>query len=316
MENKTKISHIIVTWNNADIIEECIDTLFAYSPYDNEVIVADNDSGDGTCDVIRSRYGSRVKLIESKENLGFSKANNLALEHATGEYVFFVNPDVIFVEDILTPMLRVLEEDPQVGIVSPRLIYPDGSYQVSTCNYPSAAKVFWDDMHFFRLLPREKAKEKAQAQYRGEENRFVDWSYGAAHLCRYEELIRVGRYPQEYFMYGEDAALCMAFFHQLGLKNYYLGQAKLIHLGGYSEKQVVNSRKSIYVTKATMYFVNKYYGRASLLRYRIMLAIASGLKYLIACAQCLVRSTQKRRNSKIKWGAAFKTVLRYRGELN
>lgn len=313
---KTKVSHLIVTWNNADIITDCIDTLFQFSPVENEIIVVDNASSDGTCDVIRRRYGDRVILIESEENLGFSKGNNLAFGRATGEYIFFVNPDVVFIEDIITPMIRVLEEYPEVGIVSPRLLNQDGTYQVSTCNFPGCKKVFWDDLQFYRLLSREKRKHYAQAQYRGEDDRFVDWSYGAAHFCRYADVAKVGGYPTGYFMYGEDTELCMAFLDQLGLKNYYLGQAKLIHLGGYSEKQVLSSKKIVYGTNAGMFFVTKYYGKNRLLPYRIMLFTAGFIKYVLYSIKCLFSNSQKNLNSKLKWGTSWKTVLRYRGEQN
>lgn len=314
--SKLKISHLIVTWNNEDIINDCLDTLFQFSPFDNEVIIVDNASSDNTCQVIRERYGEKVKLIASKENLGFSKGNNVALEHATGEYVFLVNPDVIFVEDIISPMVKILEEQPDIGIVSPRLIYQDGSYQVSCCNYPRASKIFWDDLHFYKLLPREKQKQYAQAQYHGTENRIVDWTYGAAHFCRRAQLMQLGGYPSGYFMYGEDTEFCMAFLQQLHLKNYYLGQAKLIHLGGYSEKQVVNSKKMIFGTNAAMYFVNKYYGKTSLVRYRLALGAASLIKYLVACIGSLLSKAQKYKNGKIKWGASLRTVLHYQGEQN
>ena len=311
-----QVSYIIVTWNNADIITDCIDSLLQFSKVENQIIVVDNDSKDATCSVIKDKYGEDVILIETGENLGFSKANNLGLAKATGDYIFFINPDVVFIEDIVSPMLQVLDTCPDVGIVSPMLIYPDRSYQVSTCNFPSAQKVFWDDLHFYKLLPADRRLKLAQAQCRCGGNRFVDWTYGAAHLCRADDVRSIGGYPQGYFMYGEDTEFCMAFLHELGLKNYYLGSSKLIHLGGYSEKQVVNSKKIIYGTNAAMYFVNKYYGKASLVRYRIILAFASLLKYLVAWLKCLLHNTQKNRNSKVKWGASFMTVLRYRGEQN
>lgn len=317
MINKTpKVSHLIVTWNNADVITECIDTLFAFSPVENEVIIVDNASTDDTCAVIRQQFGDKVTLIEAGENLGFSKGNNLAFSKATGDYIFFVNPDVIFIEDIITPMIRVLEEHAEVGVVSPRLLNADGTYQVSTCNYPSPSKIFWDDMHFYKLLPLQQQKSRAQAQYRGEDARFVDWSYGAAHFCRHEDVKKLGGYPVGYFMYGEDTEFCMSFLHQLGLKNYYLGEVKLIHLGGYSEKQVLKSKKIIYGTNAAMYFVNKYYGKSRLCGYRVMLFVASFIKYLVASVKCLISRSQKNLNSKVKWGASWKTVLRYRGEQN
>lgn len=311
-----QVSYIIVTWNNADIITDCIDSLLRFCKAENQIIVVDNNSKDTTCSVIKEKYGESVLLIEAGENLGFSKANNLGLTKATGDYIFFINPDVVFIEDIVSPMLRVLDSCSDVGIVSPMLIYPDGRYQVSTCNFPSAKKVFWDDLHFYKLLPVNKRLKLAQAQCRCGGDRYVDWSYGAAHLCRADDVRSVGGYPHGYFMYGEDTEFCMYFLHKLGLKNYYLGSSKLIHLGGYSEKQVVNSKKIIYGTNAAMYFVNKYFGKASLARYRIILAFASLAKYLAACLKCLLRNTQENRNSKVKWGASFMTVLHYRGEQN
>lgn len=310
-----KISYLIVTWNNADIIGECIDTLFAHSAWKNEVIVVDNASSDGTAQAIRERYGDKVIVVDAGGNIGFSKANNLALEYATGDYIFFTNPDVVFIEDVVTPMKKVLDEQPDVGIVSPMLLYRDLSYQVSTCNYPGAAKVFWDDMQMYRLLPEHLKAKYAQAQYRKGGNRFVDWTYGAAQLCRAEDVRAVGGYPDEYFMYGEDAAFCMAMLSALGKKTYYLGDARLIHLGGYSEAKVLNSRKPLYVTRANLYFVRKYYGEARLLGYRIMLFAAALLKHMIFSVKCLLSKEQKNINGKVKWSTTWKTVLRWRGEL-
>ena len=311
-----KVSYLIITWNNADVIEECIDTLFKFSSVENEVIIVDNASTDDTCNVIRGRYGSKVLLIEPGENLGFSKGNNLALQHATGEYIFFVNPDVVFVEDIVSPMIRLLDTHPEIGIVSPRLLNADNSYQVSTCNFPGVKKVFWDDLQLYRFLPPQKRKIYAQAQYREEDDRFVDWSHGAAHFCRYADVAKVGGYPVGYFMYGEDTEFCMQMEHKLGLKTYYLGQSRLIHLGGYSEKQVLNSKKIVYGTNAGMFFVTKYYGKQSLLPYRIILFAAGFIKYIIYSIKCIFTNSIKDQNSKLKWGTSWKTVLRYRGEQN
>lgn len=311
-----KISYIIVTWNNEEIIEECLESLLKYASYETEVIVVDNDSKDATCEVIRNIGRDEIKIIETHANLGFSKANNVGVEHATGDYVFFVNPDVIFVENIVKPMVDVLDADPTIGIVSPRLLYKDGSFQVSCCNYPSAKKIWWDDFHLYKLLPEKKVMKVAQAQYRGNENHFVDWTYGAAHLCRMEDIKAVGGYPEGYFMYGEDTEFCMYFQDKLNKKTYYLWSSKLIHLGGYSEKQVLNSKKIIYGTNAAMYFVKKYYGKGACRRYRIALGTASFLKMVIYTMKCKFSDNQHFRNEKTKWTASWKTVLHYEGSQN
>lgn len=313
--DKKKVSFLIVTWNNEGIIADCIDSLFQFSPWENQVIVVDNLSADNTCQVIRERYGDKVLLIEARENLGFSRANNLALQHATGDYIFYTNPDVVFIEDVVTPMIAVLEERPEVGVVSPMLLYKDLTYQDSTANFPNAQKVLWDDLQLYRLLPKSKIKQLAQAQYREPEDRYVDWTYGAAQLCRYEDVCAVGGYPADYFLYGEDTAFCMSILKKLGKKTYYLGVSRLIHLGGYSEGQVLQSRKPVQVTRANLYFVSQYYGKGGLLAYRVLLFVAALLKHGVFSLKYLVKKTQVNRNGKTKWGATWKTVLSWDGKL-
>ncbi len=312
---KDKVSYIIVTWNNADIIKKCIDSLFEHSNVENEVIIVDNASTDDTCDVIKDNY-KNVRLIETGENLGFSKANNIGLEHASSKYVFFINPDVIFVEDIITPMLEVLKNDDNVGIVSPRLVYEDRSYQTSICNWPSAKKLLWTDCFLYKCMPKDRIKHVAQAKYVGTDNFFVDWTYGAAHLCRYKDVVKIGGYPAGYFMYGEDTEFCMMFLDKLGKKNYYMGQCELIHLGGYSEKQVLNSKKVEYGTNAAMYFVNKYYGRWALFRYRILLLMISIVRYIYFWIKCNFNSSQNNINKKMRWKTSVKATLSYDGRIN
>lgn len=317
MSKAIRVSHIIVTWNNEEIIEKCIASLLEYCrDYENEIIIVDNDSKDRTCEVIRNKYDDVVKLIETGVNNGFSKANNIGLQYATGEYIFFVNPDVIFIEDIVTPMIKVFEEREDVGVVSPCLLYEDLSYQVSTCNFPSMKKVIWDDFHLFRFLSDEKKARCAQAQYKKATERYVDWSYGAAHLVKKCEMDQVGVYPEGYFMYGEDTEFCMLFLSKLQKKTYYLGTTRLIHIGGYSEKQVLNSRKAILGTRAAMYFVNKYYGTKELLKYRIALFSVSYIKYIVYLLKCLVNPSTKNENGKNKWKLSWQTVLNYNGEQN
>lgn len=305
------VSYVIVTWNNEGIIQQCLDSLTQYTPLECEVIVVDNDSRDNTCSLIRQRNQKNIILIEAGENLGFSRANNLGMKKATGKYIFFVNPDVIFIEDIITPMIKILEENSDIGIVSPRLVYEDLSYQVSSCNYPCAKKVFWDDFQLHKLLPEKLKKVLAQAQYKGNDNRYVDWTYGAAHLCRTNEVLVTGGYPTYYFMYGEDTEFCMLFLNQLKKKTYYLGTSRLIHLGGYSEKQVVSSKKIIYGTKAALFFVNKYYGKFALIRYRLALGSVSLVKWALYTAKTVFLKNQKNINSRIKWKTSFLTVINY-----
>ena len=117
-------------------------------------------------------------------------------------------------------------------------------------------------------------------------------------------------------MYGEDTEICMMFLDKLQKKTFYLGSSKLIHIGGYSEKQVLNSRKIVFGTRAAMYFVNKYYGDFHLIGYRILLFVISFMKYLLYSVKYLLKSETKNLNGKTKWKASWQTVLNYNGEQN
>lgn len=309
-----KVSYIIVTWNNQDIICDCIDSLLKYSNVDLEIIVVDNNSSDETCNVIKTSYKC-VNLIELTDNLGFSKANNIGLELATGRYTFFVNPDVIFIENIIVDMIRVLENNDQIGIVTPRLLYNDLTFQKSVSNFPSAKQVFWNELHFSVFLSNKLKKKYAQAYVNTKDCRYVDWAYGAALLCRTEEVKEIGGFPVEYFMYGEDTEFCMKFKKILHKKTFYVYDQCLIHLGGYSEAKVINSKKVVYGTNAAMSFVRKYQGKNALTRYKVMLMISSVLKYFAFLFLCFFSGKTKFKNKKIKMQATINAILNYREDL-
>ena len=94
-------------------------------------------------------------------------------------------------------------------------------------------------------------------------------------------------------MYGEDTEFCMYFLDKLGKKTYYLWDSRLIHLGGYSEKQVLNSKKIVYGTNAAIYFVNKYYGKKKTITYRILLGISSAIKLAVYSVKYEVFKTSR-----------------------
>ena len=135
-------------------------------------------------------------------------------------------------------------------------------------------------------------------------------------MCRRQDVLAVNGYPETYFMYGEDTEFCMSMLQICGKKTLYLGSSQIIHLGGYSESKVLNSRKPTVVTKTGLYFVKKYRSAANLLTYKILLFCAAFMKHMIFSVKCLFSKQQKNLNGKTKWGATWKTILRWRGELN
>ena len=112
--NENSGTYIIVTWNNEKEIEDCLSTVSRYSPKNSKVIVVDNNSNDRTVQIIKEKF-PETELIESKENLGFAAANNLALENVSSEYICYLNPDVILTEDFLLRQLKYLKTKAKLG---------------------------------------------------------------------------------------------------------------------------------------------------------------------------------------------------------
>lgn len=155
--NENSGTYIIVTWNNEKEIEDCLSTVSRYSPKNSKVIVVDNNSNDRTVQIIKEKF-PETELIESKENLGFAAANNLALENVSSEYICYLNPDVILTEDILTPSIEILEDQSEVGLVACRLKNKDGSNQPSCFNFANSWSLPCEILHIGAVMPRSLRK--------------------------------------------------------------------------------------------------------------------------------------------------------------
>src|SRR5271157_3260875 len=148
-EAKTKnggkgwISIIIVTWNIMRTIRECLKSL-EYLRHDSgaEIIVVDNASFDGTPDVIQNEF-PHVKLVRSSDNLGFARANNVGIRQSTGKYVCLINSDVVVPEGCLEKLVRYMDENPDIGMLGPKMIMPDGSVGQSVMGFPTVQNWLW-----------------------------------------------------------------------------------------------------------------------------------------------------------------------------
>ena len=158
--NETKdISIIIVSWNVSSLLHQTLRSIEeSLKRSENsghlvsiETIVIDNASSDGSADLVRSLF-PHVKLIANNTNKGFGAANNQGLKIATGRYILFLNPDAMVVGEALWQMYTFMEEQPFVGLVSPKLMNPDGPLQRSCRRFPtfwSAAMILLKLHNFF-----------------------------------------------------------------------------------------------------------------------------------------------------------------------
>src|SRR3989338_1442429 len=133
-----RLSILIVNWNTRDLMIHCVNSILRYAPpFPHEVIVVDNNSSDGSADTLINLYNhnKNIRVIESIRNLGFAKGNNLAYKNSAGEYIFLLNPDAEVTEGALEALVNFMDAYPDVGIVGPKLLNPDGSLQPQCADF-------------------------------------------------------------------------------------------------------------------------------------------------------------------------------------
>lgn len=232
------LSVIIVNFNVKYFVLQCLQSVYnALGRLDAEVFVVDNASSDGSCPAIRERFG-QVRLIENRENVGFAKANNQAINCATGEYILLLNPDTVVQESTFRQCIDFMESHPDAGGLTVKMIDGKGNYlPESKRGFPSPWVAFCKIVGLTALFPHSK---RLARYYLGHLDKnlthAIDVLPGAFMFMRRAALDRTGLLDENFFMYGEDIDLSYR-ITQNGFKNYYLPDCQIIHYKGESTKK-------------------------------------------------------------------------------
>jgi GT2 family glycosyltransferase len=221
-----KLSIVILNYNVRYFLELCIKSVqAAIETIDAEIIVVDNNSEDGSCQMVKDLF-PEVTLIENKENFGFSKGNNIGVSQAKGDYLCILNPDTVVAEDTFTLLLNFAESKEKIGIVGCKLINGAGVFlPESKRNIPyiNAAfkKIYGNSTTYYANHLNENEIGKA------------DILVGAFMLMKRDLYREVKGFDEDYFMYGEDIDLSYKVLKS-GYDNYYFGATTIIHYKGES----------------------------------------------------------------------------------
>ena len=231
-----KLSISIVNWNTKELLKNCLGSIFQnYSGEEFEVIVADNNSGDGSIEMLEE-YFPRVNLIKNTENLGFGRANNKIMAVSKGEYILIINPDILIKKGAIEKMIDFLAKNVSAGAVGAKLQNPDGTIQMDGFyrRFPSLTQVLLYQTIFYRLFLRFPAISARYWEYQDvSEQHEVDQIPGACILVKREVYERTGGFDEDYFIWYEDVDWCYR-IKKSGLKLYYLPEAEIVHVGGQS----------------------------------------------------------------------------------
>jgi GT2 family glycosyltransferase len=227
------ISIIIVNYNTWQCLKNCLKSIKdKVTGIDYEIIVVDNDSQDGSREMLRENFLD-VTLICS-ENRGFGAANNRGVQVAQGRNILFLNPDTLLINNAVKIMSDYLDAHSEVGACGGNLYQADGTTPVNSCwNFYSdvtgAFNLITATFALRTLHPKTHKYNRSKCPLR------VAWVSGANLMVRKSVLDQTGGFDEDFFMYCEDMELCYR-IHQVGFLIMSLPDAKIIHLEGQSSK--------------------------------------------------------------------------------
>ena len=251
-----KISIIIVSWNTRELLEKCLNSIIKNPLYHlTEIFVVDNNSSDASAEMVKEKF-STVKLITSDKNLGFAKANNLALKKATGEYILILNPDTEIFTDTLQQSIEFMQGNPQCGIMGCKMLFDNNKLQPSVRRFPN----FWPIFLMFIKAPKILKNIKAINNYMAtdfnyEKEQEVDQIMGAYMFTRKEVIDKIGYFDERFFIWFEEVDLCLR-NKKSGWKTMYNPEVTIIHHGGksFSQQKFITNQK-LFFKSAMKYFL-------------------------------------------------------------
>lgn len=255
-----KLSVIILNYNVRYFLEQCVRSVQkALENIDAEIIVVDNNSSDDSCLMMKQLF-PQITLIENKENLGFPKGNNIAVEQAKGEYICILNPDTVVAEDTFAKILNSKFQIPnsQLGIIGCKLIDGTGNFlPESKRGVPTPWVAF---TKIFGLYKISNFFGKYYAQHLSEnQSGKVDILVGAFMMMKRDLYLKVGGFDENCFMYSDDIDLSYM-IQKLGKDNFYFHETSVIHYKG--ESTVRDEKYLERFRDAMQFFYKKHFKKS------------------------------------------------------
>ena len=286
------VSILIVNWNSKDLLRQCLLSIRGTcADLRPQVVVVDSGSFDGCGEMLSSEF-PEVEFVQSDDNIGFGRANNLGFERVTGEAVLLLNPDTEIRTGALQTLLGELERRPDAGIVSPRLLNADLTLQTSVHALPRPIRQALDSEILRRLLS-PYALWAPPSDFAPPDEVAVEAVAGTCMLMWTKTFRDIGGFSPQYFMYAEDMDLCFK-IHREGLRIYHVPSADIIHHGGASASSQGSTFSAVMIREALHSYMVLNHGRRHAWAYRLATG-SSTLVRLLILAPGLISSDKQRR---------------------
>ncbi|ETY72718.1 hypothetical protein LFAB_16125 [Lactiplantibacillus fabifermentans T30PCM01] len=251
---KKRTSVIIVTWNNEADIEQCINSIIKFES-DVQIVVVDNNSSDKTLQIVGMISSKHIIVVELHENIGFARANNIGVRHATGDYILFLNPDAYFIESGIKKLERQLNDE--VGLVGCKLLDSHRKLQPSMFMFDKPINIVIEQFQLGRIFPESLKQNFVPYLSKHEKKSEADWLVGAFLLLTAEDCAQISGFSTDYFLYAEDMDIAFK-VHMLGKKVVFAPDYSIVHIGGSSERQDLSSSKKEKMFLSRKKFSEKY----------------------------------------------------------
>jgi len=285
-----KISVIIVNYNVKYFLEVCLHSVLrATNGFDAEVIVVDNNSTDGSMQMVAEKFPTVIR-IENKDNAGFGRANNQGVAIAKGEYILFLNPDTVMPEDFFTKTIGYMDAHPEAGSIGPKLLDGKGQFAPDgKKSFPSLSVAIFKTTGINKVFSKSPYFNKYYAVHIGEdETAAVDVLSGCCMLVRTNVLPKIGgAFDEDYFMYCEDVDLSYR-IQKAGYQNIYFPEATLIHYKGESTRKATLSYVRIF-NEALSTFVRKHYSKGNAQLFTIFINIGIVLRAILGVVKQVLK---------------------------
>jgi GT2 family glycosyltransferase len=306
------LSIIIVNWNSIDFTRDCIASIReAVHGLDYEIVVVDNASHDD-CSCVLSDACVPIKLVNSRANLGFAGANNLAFEHSTGDKLLFLNPDTLVKDDAIQKMAAHLDSTPEIGAVGCRLLNRDFTVQTTSVQpFPT----IWNQLFALEGIQRRWPRWsvlgiQSLAANNADAGSEVEVVSGACIMVKRRVFAGVGGFSTEYFMYAEESDLCYR-IRQAGWIIKHLDSARIVHFGGGSSKTQGSTFSDVVMRESIFNLLRKFRGVAYAHLYRMALLFSAAIRLALLTPLLVLPSSLLDRAVVLKAFRKWRSIARW-----
>jgi N-acetylglucosaminyl-diphospho-decaprenol L-rhamnosyltransferase len=278
---KAEVAIVIVTYNSAGEIEECLESVFAQrDTVTQQVIVVDNDSKDHTVELVRSRF-PEVELLIPGKNLGFAAGVNYGANHSDAEFVLLLNPDTVILDHAVDKIVTFARKRPGPALYGGRTLNPDGSVEPGSCwGEPTLWSMAMFGLGLTTLFPKHPLLDpESLGGWNRDTAREVGVITGCFLLTPKTVWDELGGMDERYFMYGEDVDFAMR-ARRAGYPSVICPDATLLHEGGKSSETPVHKTLLLYRGKASL--VRTHWSGAHQTLGLFFLAAGAGVRAVIA----------------------------------